>query len=165
MTKVINVPLKPMTRIDRVREMNYRKVDRIFNRFMQPKYSMNIEFDLNSEQDINDPSNWLRKHSNRLSRLEMGSGFNFMNGMRDFHYEGTEHEMQDILTAFCQTGFKIHHIYVYPCDWAENENGSKWCLTTAPLWNAPYEVRQAKEKARKAKIKAKIKRKSKKNKK
>ena len=138
MTKItakIKKNTNKLSRSERIVEANTKKVGRLLGRFPKPEYDLHIEFDLIDGQDINDPTDWLYKGDSELERTEMGSGYSFINGMRDFHWRGSEQEMQKIMRRFSNSPFRIGHIYIYPCDWPEGERGVK-CLTTKPGWNS-----------------------------
>lgn len=127
---------KPRSSGEVTRSNNMNKIDRLLGRFPQAQYDLHIEFVLTDDQDMNDPTRWLDTRDARFGSMECGSGYSFMTGHRDIHWVGSEADMQAILRAFRTSPFRIAEIYIYPSDWNENEDGSKFCLTTKRGWNS-----------------------------
>ena len=94
-----------------LRDLNTAKMNAVMYKFIPAVYDLHVEFTLTGDQDLNDPVDFLPKN---LSRLEMGSGYCMMTGMRDFHFRGTEQEMKNIMRQFCSSPFKVYKFYVYP---------------------------------------------------
>lgn len=133
------------THTDGMIAVNAKKVNSVLGRFPEPEYDLHIEFNLRNDQDMNDPSDWLYKNDPDLEKFEMGSGYSFMSGMRDFSWRGSKNDMEKILRRFANSNFRIDHIYIYPCDWKENDRGYKWCLTTRRGWNSEKDTKKAKK--------------------
>jgi len=49
-----------------------------------------------------------------VNALFCGSGYSFLTGNRDLHFQGTEKQMQEIATAFAHSPFRIVEIEVFP---------------------------------------------------
>ena len=81
------------TRTDGMIAVNMKKVNSVLGRFPEPEYDLHIEFNLKNDQDINDASNWLYNNDPDLEKFEMGSGYSFVTGMRDFSCRGSKNEM------------------------------------------------------------------------
>ena len=94
-----------------LRELNTGKMNAVMSKFIPARYDLHAEFALTGDQDFNDPVDFLPRN---LSRLEMGSGYCLMTGLRDFHFRGTEQEMKAIMHEFCSSPFKVYKFYVYP---------------------------------------------------
>jgi hypothetical protein len=130
------VRTKPRSQSEVTRSNNMNKIDRLLGRFPQAQYDLHMEFMLTDDQDLNDPARWLDARDARFSSMEYGSGYSMMTGHRDFHWVGSEADMEAIMRAFRTSPFRITDIYIYPRDWQENESGSKFCLTTKRGWNS-----------------------------
>ena len=107
---------KPRTPEAVTQDINNRKVDaalnnRVFNG--QPVYRLDIGFSLTSEQDMNDPIDWLYSKMGEavVDRLNTGSGTCLMSGCRDFGFEGNKQEMTRILNLFRRSPFRIKDIF------------------------------------------------------
>ena len=76
-------------------------------------YSISIGFDLNNEQDMNDPILWLEDKMGEkvVDRLNTGSGTCLMTGLRDFGFTGSKSEMILILKNFARSPFRIKDIF------------------------------------------------------
>ena len=133
------------TRTDGMIAVNTKKVNSVLGRFPEPEYDLHIEFNLKNDQDINDPIDWLYNNDPDLKKFEMGSGYSFMTGMRDFSWRGSKWYMEKILRRLAKSDFRIHHIYIYPSDWKENDRGYKWCLTTHRGWNSEKDTKKVKK--------------------
>ena len=94
-----------------LRDRNTAKMNAVMSKFIPAVYDLHVEFTLMGCKDFNDSRNFLPRN---LSRLEMGSGYCMMSGMRDFHFRGTEQEMKNIMHEFCSSPFKVYKFYVYP---------------------------------------------------
>ena len=97
-------------------EINARKVNSalcspVFTE--ESLYSISIGFDLNNEQDMNDPILWLEGAMGEkvVDRLCMGSGTCLLTGVRDFGFMGSKAEMTAVLKYFARSPFRINSIY------------------------------------------------------
>ena len=97
-------------------EINARKVNSalcspVFTE--ESLYSISIGFDLNNEQDMNDPILWLENKMGEkvVDRLNTGSGTCLMTGLRDFGFTGSKSEMILILKNFARSPFRIKDIF------------------------------------------------------
>lgn len=98
------------------KEINTRKVNKalcspVFTE--ESLYSISIGFDLNNEQDMNDPILWLEDKMGEkvVDRLNTGSGTCLMTGLRDFGFTGSKSEMILILKNFARSPFRIEDIF------------------------------------------------------
>jgi hypothetical protein len=130
------VRTKPSSKFNTIRSLNTAKINRLLGRFPQAQYDLHIEFSLTDAQEMNDPSDWLYTRNPGFGSMEYGSGYSFLTGQRDFHWCGSQADMEAIMRAFRTSPFRITDIYIYPSDWNENEDGSKFCLTTKRGWNS-----------------------------
>jgi hypothetical protein len=129
------VRTKSSSKFNAVRCRNTSKINRLLGRFPQAQYDLHIEFMLTDAQDMNDPADWLYTRNPNFGSMEYGSGYSFVSNCRDFHWCGTQADIEAILREFKDSPFRIADIYIYPSDWKENEDGSKFCLTTKRGWN------------------------------
>ena len=97
-------------------QINARKVNNALNGRVfagSPMYRVDIGFNLNADQDMNDPIDWLetRMGEKEVDRLCMGSGTCLLTGVRDFGFEGSKEEMTAVLKYFARSPFRINSIY------------------------------------------------------
>jgi hypothetical protein len=96
---------------------NLKKVKGI--KFPNVKFDMVISFDLQGKYDINEPECWFLKKAKRgmksvksPGRIIMGSGFSFLDGLRDIHFMGSREQMQETADLFAQSPFRIAKINI-----------------------------------------------------
>ena len=97
-------------------DINSRKVNKALNSkafTQQPQYGISISFTLNSDQDMNDPIDWVedRMGTGTIDRLLLGSGTCLLTGLRDFGFQGRKSEMTAVLKYFARSPFRIHSIH------------------------------------------------------
>ena len=97
-------------------QINARKVNNALNGRVfagSPMYRVDIGFNLNADQDINDPILWLEGAMGEkvVDRLCMGSGTCLLTGVRDFGFMGSKAEMTAVLKQFARSPFRINSIY------------------------------------------------------
>ena len=97
-------------------DINSRKVNNALNGRVfagSPVYRVDIGFNLNADQDMNDPIDWLetRMGEKEVDRLCMGSGTCLLTGVRDFGFMGSKAEMTAVLKYFARSPFRIKDIF------------------------------------------------------
>ena len=97
-------------------QINARKVNNALNGRVfagSPMYRVDIGFNLNADQDMNDPIDWLEgaMGEKEVDRLCMGSGTCLLTGVRDFGFMGSKAEMTAVLKYFARSPFRINSIY------------------------------------------------------
>lgn len=97
-------------------EINARKVNKALNSPVfteESLYNITLGFDLNNDQDMNDPIMWLEAKMGEkvVDRLNTGSGTCLMSGLRDFGFRGSRSEMVAVLKWFARSPFRIKDIF------------------------------------------------------
>ena len=105
---------------NKTKDINKKKITKALNSKVlniQPTYDVNISFDLNSDQDINDPIKFLyNKISEKfVDNLVISSGSCLMTGLRDFTFNGTKEEMTKIMKLFLNSPYRIDDIHIISC--------------------------------------------------
>lgn len=115
------MPSKIKSKPESIKTGNISKVSRL--KFKAPLYDLHIEFKLDFDQEIQEPEDWIKnmkkKNSSSIrsvNALFCGSGYSFLTGNRDLHFQGTEKQMQEIATAFAHSPFRIAKIQAFPAE-------------------------------------------------
>ena len=104
------------SKIDKIVGNNQAKVNNL--RWPEAKYNLYISFKGVSVFDLNAPMGFLLRKSTlnrtgmtrkRVENMECGSGFG-MNGLRDYHFLGSEDEIWNLLRMIADCPFRIHSI-------------------------------------------------------